>query len=314
MRKSGMIAGTIWLAVAVVLLAAHFQSNTNSQTSVSASAAEERLAHMPAVFKPENTPIPEPTIIIPTRTPTPTPTASPTPGGGPGGPLVNGSFEAGWTNMPPAPGNLINQQPNGWTLTWLPIGAPIWDDANATAQGVPECLHKLAGQLPPNEQPGGPNALILDGQTTYKMFHFGAPFGSQLYQRITSLPPGSTWRLTVPVQVHMHGDSDPWAAEAGVWALTSEEQTGGWVPGGTMGDRQWYNHVVEFQIPADGTVEVLLRVKSKWSRSKDFFTDAIRLEQISNLSQGPHRQLSTGQALWLPRVRQNLPEREIVRP
>jgi hypothetical protein len=310
MRKTGMIAVAFWMGIAAVLLAARFQSNTVSQPLVSASAAEARIAHMPVVFRPENTPTPE----SPTATPSPMPTISPTPGGGSGGPLVNGSFEGGWTDMPPAPGNLTNQQPNGWTLTWLPIGAPLWDDATTTAQGVPECLHKLAGQLPINEQPGGPNALILDGLATYKMFHFGAPFGSQLYQKVSNLPPGSTWRLTVPVQIHMHGDSDPWAAEAGVWALTSDDQSGGWVPGGMMGDRQWYDHVVEFQIPADGTVEVLVRVKSKWPRSKDFFTDAIRLEQIGSLSRGPHRQLTNGQALWLPHSLTELPEREIVRP
>lgn len=187
--------------------------------------------------------------------------------------LQNGSFEEGWQDMPPAPGNLINQQPNGWTLQWIEPGDSLFG-ANDTASGVPECVHKLADQLPPNEQPGGPDALILDGTTTYKIFHFGASFGAELKQTIAGLAAGTTATLRVRVLAVLHGDADPYAAESGVWVNGS----GQWVNAGTMGNRNWFEHTVQFTVPNDSQVEVLIRVKSKWPSPKDFFIDHIRLE------------------------------------
>lgn len=191
--------------------------------------------------------------------------------------LVNPSFEAGWTNLPPAPGNLINQQPNGWTLRWVEPGEPIFDSTDI-ADGVPECIHKLTGQLPPDEQPGGPNALILDGDATYKIFHFDAPFGAELSQTITGLSPGAQLRLTVPVQIHLHDDTaDPYTAESGVWA----NGEGQWANAEVMGDHTWYEHVVVFTVPDNGEVEILVRVKSKWGGAKDFFMDALQLVALT---------------------------------
>ncbi|MCP5094394.1 MAG: hypothetical protein GY943_02445, partial [Chloroflexi bacterium] len=86
--------------------------------------------------------------------------------------LKNGSFTEGWTDMPPAPGNLINQQPNGWKLRWIEQDESLFGTGDK-ATGVPECVHKLAKQLPANEQLGAKDALILAGDTTYKIFHFG---------------------------------------------------------------------------------------------------------------------------------------------
>ncbi len=187
--------------------------------------------------------------------------------------IVNPSFEEGWTDLPPAPGWLINQQPNGWLLSWVPIGQPLYDDPGTLSQGVPECLHKYWWQLPPNEWPGAPNALVLDGDVTYKMFHATAPFGSELRQTITGLTPGTTWRLVVPIQVHLYGDLDPYTAESGVWV----NGIGGWANAGVMGDRTWYLHELLFTVPANGQIELIVRVKSKWS-GKSFFIDALRIE------------------------------------
>ncbi|MEM7118582.1 MAG: hypothetical protein AAF614_39555 [Chloroflexota bacterium] len=194
------------------------------------------------------------------------------------GSLQNGSFEEGWTDMPPAPGNLINQQPNGWDYYWIEPGDPLFDSSD-TAQGVPESIHKLAEQLPPHERPGGSDALILDGNAVYKIFHFGAPFGAELSQTVADLPPGSVWRLRVPVQVHLHGETDPFGAESSVWV----NNEGGWVHGFDMGDRDWYVHEQVVVVPADGQLQIQIRVKSKWPSSKDFFIDDVQLEQVSSL-------------------------------
>jgi PKD repeat protein len=193
----------------------------------------------------------------------------------------NGSFEdEDWTDIPLGPeyGNLINQEPAEWTLQWAWPGEPIFDSEDI-ATGVPECVHKYDWQLPPNEQPGGPDALILDGQLVYKVFHNGASFGVSLTQTIAGLSPGAVARLRVPVQAHLHGDPDPWGAESGLWV----NGYGEWVNGATMGDRLWYVHERHFVVPGAGQVTVEVRFKSKWSLPKDFFIDAVQLEVVDLL-------------------------------
>ncbi|MBE2222145.1 MAG: hypothetical protein IAF02_11420, partial [Anaerolineae bacterium] len=175
--------------------------------------------------------------------------------------LKNGSFSEGWTDMPPAPGNLINQQPNGWTLRWIKPGESLFG-AGDTARGVPECVHKLSGQLPLNERLGGSQALILAGTATYKIFSAGASFGAELKQTVTGLQRGTTANLTVPVLVDLHGETDPFGAESGVW-VNGEGQ---WIHGGKMQNRRWFRHKVTFAVPDNGEAEIVIRVKSKWPR------------------------------------------------
>ncbi len=186
--------------------------------------------------------------------------------------LKNGTFTEGWMDMPPV-GNLINQQPNGWILRWIEPGNPLFG-AGDKAGGVPECVHKLASQLPANEQLGAKDALILAGNATYKIFHAGSPFGAELKQVVTGLKPGSQATLEVPVLAVLYDETDPFGAESGVW-VNGEGQ---WVNGGTMGNRKWHRHKVTFTVPDNGTAIIEVRVKSKWPRKKDFFIDGITLE------------------------------------
>lgn len=195
--------------------------------------------------------------------------------------LQNGSFSEGWTDMPPA-GNLINQQPNGWTLRWIEPGASLFG-AGDTATGVPECVHKLSDQLPVNERLGGPDALILAGSATYKIFSGGPAFGAELSQTVRGLKPGSTATLTAPVLAVLHGEPDPFGAESGVWV----NGKGAWVNGGEMGNRRWHRHKLSFQVPDNGEVEIAIRVKSKWPRKKDFFIDGVTLEAETAVAPNP---------------------------
>jgi hypothetical protein len=228
--------------------------------------------------------------------------------------LLNGSFEEGWTDMPPAPGNLVNQQPMAWTLSWLEPGDTLWD-SNDPVTGVPEAVHKLKSQLPPNEWPGQPQALILDGEVTYKIFHFGAAFGGQLTQRIDHVP-GGRYRLTFPVQIHLHenldpnGDWDAYTVESGVWALTGGQQTGGWAHAKQMGDRTWFYHVLEFDVDNGAPIDVLIRVKSKYLGPKDFFMDAITLERIDNAAE----RVPENAIVWRARDLDAIPASERVSP
>ncbi len=299
MRKTWILAAAVTL-----LLGAAVIGRLARATADETDAA----ANLPVVFRPENTPTATATpTVAPTATtqptstggppPTPpstvTPNPSPTPGFGPNR-LVNGSFEDGWTDLPPVEGSLINQEPDGWELSWLQKGEEVWDLRTihpddpqvGVVSGVAEMIHKLIGQLPPEEQPGGPKALILEGEAVYKMFHRGAAFGSQLSQNVT-LPAG-TYRLTVPVQLHWHENLDPddptwdtYTAESGAWVVIGGTPKGGWATARDMGDRRWFYHVIEFSLPAQTEVEVLIRVKSIYRSPKDFFIDAVWLEQIS---------------------------------
>ena len=190
--------------------------------------------------------------------------------------LKNGSFSNGWTDMPPA-GTLINQQPKGWTLRWLEPGESLFGTGD-TAKGIPECVHKLSRQLPPNEQLGGSEALILAGNATYKIFSASEPFGVELKQTVTNLQKGSIAKLTIPVFVDLHGETDPFGAESGVW-VNGEGQ---WINSSQMGHRSWFRHKAEVIVPDNGEVEVVIRVKSKWPRPKDFFIDGIELEAVED--------------------------------
>jgi hypothetical protein len=189
--------------------------------------------------------------------------------------IVNGSFEEGWTDVGPE-----QQQPNGWTLTWLQPGDLIYDDASATATGTPELVHKLAKDLPDDEQLGAPNALILDGEVTFKLFHANHAFGAELRQTVTGLIPGTLMTLTVPVQLHWQlkqDGGDLYAAEAGAWV----NQQGQWVNMELLLHREWYVLTVPAMVPADGVAEVVIRVKSKWQIGKDFFIDDVRLMAVT---------------------------------
>lgn len=191
--------------------------------------------------------------------------------------LKNGSFSNGWADMPPAAGHLVNQEPTHWTLRWLEPGESLFG-AGDTANGVPECVHKLSDQLPLDERLGGANALILAGNATYKIFNAGAAFGAELKQTVTGLQRDTKATLTVPVLVDLHGETDPFGAESGVW-VNGEGQ---WVHSGVMKNRRWFRHIVEFTVPNTGDAEIVIRVKSKWPRPKDFFIDGIELEAIED--------------------------------
>ena len=288
MHKKGVMVAAAWLVLGAAVLG--WLSRLSSPATAVADVANSNGIRLPIILKPDNTPTPG----IPTPPPTRIPNPSPTPGFGHNW-LENGSFEDGWTDLPPVEGYLINQNPNGWTLTWLERGETVWDlrtihpndPTVGVVSGVAEMIHKLNHQLPPNEQLGGPNALILEGGAVYKMFHRGAAFGGQLTQKVV-LPAGH-WRLTVPVQLHWHENLDPddptwdtFTAESGAWVLFNGQQHGDWATAREMGDRRWYYHVVEFQLAQETEVEVLIRVKSIYWSPKDFFIDAVWLEPIGD--------------------------------
>lgn len=202
--------------------------------------------------------------------PPPPPTDPP-----PAAALKNGSFEDGWLTLPPLPNSLKNQQPNGWTLQIAEPGQPAWDFRNQkeniplVPDGWPECVHKLASQLPPPQRPGGPDALILDGVVVYKIFSRSDKFAAALSQSFTE---AKATRYVLPVNVHYQGPvnaDSPDTAQLQIWVNGSKVKT---MLVADLPDRQWV--YPEFAAPK-GVVRVEIRVASIWKMGVDFFFDHI---------------------------------------
>ncbi len=261
-QVSLLLAGLTLAAMLAVSLA-FLGENSNLLADDAAEQAFVPLALKPL---PTPTPLPSPTPSpTPTAEPTLTPTPSPTPD--PDNPLRNPSFEnPNWSDL-----DSIKQQPADWTLTFVQPGQPLYDSPDP-ATGSCECVHKWDWQLPSHERPGGEDPLILgNGELTFKIFS-GQAFGTQLSQTLF-LEPGSRWTLTVPLRVHLYGDVDPYAAESSVWV----NNEGAWALGTEMGNRKWCKHVNTFTVPADGRVQIDIRVKNKYPNVKDFFIDELSL-------------------------------------
>ncbi len=271
-------------------------------------ADEENIAaFLPALFVPDFTLTPSPTwtpTATPTETPTATSTASTTPTmtetptvtltptdtpeptetatpSNEGNRIGNGSFEDGWDTIEHG-----NQKPVDWALNLIPAGQSLFGAAD-TATGLCECIHKPNSDLPPNEQLGEPDALVLDGEYVYKIFSEVEAFGTELSQTLYNMTPGEQWRLTVPIQVHLQGDSGDYSAESRVLANGG----GYWSHGNNMGDRNWCKHEQIVTVPANGQVKIDIQVKSKWQNNKDFFVDDVYLLPASQDSPYPDMDL-----------------------
>ena len=207
----------------------------------------------------------------PGSTPPPPPPPPPPTGQG----IKNGSFEKPWTNLPPVGGHgLINQQPADFTLTIAEPGQPAWNIYNQklntplVPSGWPECIHKLATQLPPTQQPGGPDALILDGVKVYKVFSAGDQFAAELKQVFTNTAPT---RYQLPVRVHYHAPvntDSPDTAQVHILVNGQRVKPLNAIP--DLPNSQWV--YPEVDTPA-GIVTLQVRFASIWKMPIDFFAD-----------------------------------------
>ena len=264
MRQNGkLLVGLVGLLLMAGLWAAGFGLGT---ADLNADEAAE-LGYLPAIFKPQNTSTPEATL---TPSPTPEATATPSPTPEPVAGLINGSFEdEDWIDL-----DQQKQQPVGWELTWVEPGQPIYDsNGQDIATGSSESVHKYFEQLPPNERPGGPDALILEGDYTFKNFKKDTIWATQMSQTV-ALPAGSQWLISVPMQLHVDARSgSPWDAEASLWV----NDFGYWSNIENLGDRRWCNFLIQFTVPEAGEARFDIRFKSKFLMTHNFFTDDVRL-------------------------------------
>lgn len=191
--------------------------------------------------------------------------------------LQNPGFENGWTTDPVTG----NQTPTGWDLEWKQAGDPMWSayafpgepDPLDVVLTVPECVHKSPAELPPNEWPDGPDALILEGIRCFKVF--GVGFSATMRQTISGFEIGSRLTFRVPVQVHSHGDAS-WGACAfrvGVqgnftpWATFTDGLT----------DHEW-SYITASVVVTAVPVRVRIDLEGRAVAPVDFFIDALGLE------------------------------------
>ena len=203
--------------------------------------------------------------------------------------LENGSFERGWRDVLVPGTSTINQEPDGWTLTWLNPGDPLrsadWvgpDDEPLYlfAETIPECCHKLNYQLPPDQQFGGVDAVVLEGEHVFKVFSSVRAFGVRLMQVVNGLEPGRRVVFEVPARVHHHGDGSPGAA---VWRIGIDHADGPWLTfHEDFNDREYLTFGMDATVADDGVMLVCIDLESRALAGIDFFIDNVRLRYLDD--------------------------------
>lgn len=198
--------------------------------------------------------------------------------------IPNNGFNNGWTDE--IIGGRMQQVPNdGYSLKVIEVPNKNFLDAEVTS--VSEITHKLQSQLPEDEWLGGENALILDGDTTFKILQSsGHAVDVEVLQTIPNLLPDSTYRITIPVQIHYHGpvdvyDKDPPLEmnDIGVRITANYSVLAMLWP--DLPDSEWVYPVIEGRTVANETeIRVSLRVCTSWKNKRSGFTDAWQIELV----------------------------------
>jgi hypothetical protein len=210
--------------------------------------------------------------------------------------IVNGAFEdRRWYTDYTHGGN---QWPYGWTfhstekneVMPFPTKHQEGNIIPAIAGGWGEYVHKLAEQLPKNEYPGAPRALIIDGWTTYKAFSAAIPQALVLSQVLTGTPGawmqvdgyilGETFDNPTPPNTKL--EDDHWVASV---QLGNAADTRTYVQmvqhyDVAGNERHWNHFVVTTVIPPSGQLLLKVIVQQNWAGRTDFFIDAFNAHQI----------------------------------
>ncbi len=210
---------------------------------------------------------------IPTPPDPPDPPDPPPPPDPPTNQLINGSFENGWIDL-----NITAQQPAGWDLLLAEYDQEV---RGRPVTGKPECVHLHTTQLPADEQLGAKNALILDGEYTYKIFSHGATWRASLYQAIYDLKPGF-YKVTVPVNVHFDGRPDNHDPEDTLITLYA----GGAEPVqlyiNKSNQRQWHNLTTRAFTDHDNRININIQSSVKWQHPTAVFIDNIIMQPAAD--------------------------------
>ena len=193
-----------------------------------------------------------------------------------------------------------NQQPFGWTLTVTPAGQLMpWPtkhsdagDVAALAGGPGEYVHKLAGQLPANEQIGQPRALLLWPHTNkvYKGFG-GVAHAFTLSQKLTGTPGTKKQYLLYvlaettdsPTPPHTDLEPDHFRVRFSVGGTTTEshhaDMRGHRAVSGN--ERAWnIFSIPSFEFPASGEAQMTITCQKNWPGLVDFFIAGVSVQTI----------------------------------
>jgi murein DD-endopeptidase MepM/ murein hydrolase activator NlpD len=200
------------------------------------------------------------------------------------------SFER-WTDVLvgfPANAARQAQQPAGWTINVIGVGSdlesagvfpPGFDEEPVfeIAETTPEIVHKHRDQLPPEQQPGGADALVLAGDYVLKVFSAYMPFGFRMSTCFT-VEPYARVTLQIPVNTHFYGDGSPGACAIKAQANRTESPWHTFGP--TMPGFRW--HVIELQTVADnlGDVDVTVWLESRALGGITFFVDKVTAASV----------------------------------
>jgi len=208
--------------------------------------------------------------------------------------MLNLSFELGWEDVvigasQGQPGRMA-QRPYGWLISARPVGSLLLSagvfpgdhpPVLETVKTIPEVRHIRKDQLPPEERPGGPKALILDGEWTFKVFSAYSPYSftmeTYLASEDTGAEPGDIVQLTVPVCVHYHpypgGDGSLGACR---WRVIANGAGGTWhTYQFNIEDRRWHREQIEAKTDAQGGVALRIDLESASEAGITYFVDGI---------------------------------------
>jgi murein DD-endopeptidase MepM/ murein hydrolase activator NlpD len=183
----------------------------------------------------------------------------------------NGSFEdTNWTHLTP---DKRQQVPRGFVMIAESSGNVRGNAITTTS----EVVHKNHDNLPEDEWNGAPNALVLDGEQSLKIFGKGT-WRTSLKQQIGGFDVLERVVVHWPVNVHFDGRPDPYDPEdTAVIFRINGQHTVIWMTKEL--DRQWLTPALYGQADLDGLVDVEMEISVKWGHDTALFTDMLDIQE-----------------------------------
>lgn len=216
-------------------------------------------------------------------------------------PIANPLFQAdNWQTAPAGdPRGPGNQQPTGWTMLVTPQGQPMpWPSKHSAAGNVPalaggpgEHVHKLASQLPANEQLGQTRALLVLPNTNKIYKCFGNIPQAVALQQAISEPPGTVKKYSLYILAETSNqptsggqlENDHWRVALTLGDAGAQSDYAGMknVRAITGNERAWNRLDVTATFPASGTLTLSITCQQNWPGATDFFIAGVTEELIS---------------------------------
>jgi hypothetical protein len=141
---------------------------------------------------------------------------------------------------------------------------------------IADTVHMDPLHLPPDEHLGGEDALILDGNWTFKVFRGTGPFSERMECDVPST--GERIKLRLPIQTHAHGDGSTGAA---AYRIGVDGVFGRWYTTFIdFMDRTWFTLEEEF-VSSGSTAHITLDLESRAIGGIDFWLDKLEYDEVS---------------------------------